>query len=142
MSTFEISDKNVVMASLDDVPEEVRKAFEERKKSREVKEMQELLARYVKDCRGSVTQIKEPVLPLIDSTKEVHTAKVSHPSTSVTPEDVSAMFSEHVKLTRNMVGDEVAKGLAKFSQNSKYHPTTFLLHIPRHLVHRLHLAHR
>jgi hypothetical protein len=35
------------------------------------------------------------------------------------------MFFEHVKLTRNMVGDEVAKGLAKFSQNSKYQPTTF-----------------
>jgi hypothetical protein len=41
------------------------------------------------------------------------------------PEDVCAIFFEHVKLTRNMVGDEVAKGLAKFSQNSKYQPTTF-----------------
>jgi hypothetical protein len=41
------------------------------------------------------------------------------------PEDVFAIFSEHVKLTRNMVGDEVAKGLAKFSLNSKYQPTTF-----------------
>jgi hypothetical protein len=125
MSTFEISDKNVVMALLDDVPKEVCKVFEERKKSREVKEMQELLACYVKDRRSSITQIREPVPPLIDSTKEVHIAKVSHPSTSVTPEDVSAMFSEHVKLTRNMVGDEVANGLAKFSQNSKYQPTTF-----------------
>jgi hypothetical protein len=35
------------------------------------------------------------------------------------------MFYEHVKLTRNMVGDEVVKGLDKFSQNSEYHPTTF-----------------
>jgi hypothetical protein len=31
MTTFEISDKNIVMASFDDVPEEVRKAFEEHK---------------------------------------------------------------------------------------------------------------
>jgi hypothetical protein len=61
-----------------------------------------------------VTQIKEPVLPLIDSTKEVHTAKVLHPSTSVTPEDVFAMFSGHIKFTRNMVGEEIAKGLTKF----------------------------
>jgi hypothetical protein len=38
MSTSEISDKNVVMASFDDVPEEVRKAYEERKKALE-KEM-------------------------------------------------------------------------------------------------------
>jgi hypothetical protein len=35
------------------------------------------------------------------------------------------MFSKHVKFTRNMVGEETAKGLAKFSQNSKYQPTTF-----------------
>jgi hypothetical protein len=35
MSTFEISDKNIVMASFNDVPEEVYKAFEEHKKARE-----------------------------------------------------------------------------------------------------------
>jgi hypothetical protein len=86
--------------------------------------MQELLACYAKDCRGSITQIRKLVLLLIDSAKEVHTAKVSHPSASVTPDDVSTMFSEHVKFTRNMVGEEIAKGLAKFSQNSKYQPTT------------------
>jgi hypothetical protein len=59
----------------------------------------------------------------IDYTKEVHAAKVSHPSTSVTPEDLSAMFFEHVKFTRNILGEEIAKGLAKFSHNSKYQPT-------------------
>jgi hypothetical protein len=115
MTTFKTSDENIVMASFDDVLEEVRKTFEECKKVWEEKEMQELLACYTNNCRGPVTQIKEPVLPPIDSTKEVHIAKVLNPYTSVTPEDVSTMFSEHVKLTRNMVGDEVAKG-----QNSKY----------------------
>jgi hypothetical protein len=30
MTTFEISDKNIIMASFDDVPNEVHKAFEER----------------------------------------------------------------------------------------------------------------
>jgi hypothetical protein len=113
------------MASFDDVPEEVRKAFEVRKKAREEKDMQELLACYMKDHQGSITQIKEPVLPPIDSAKEVHIAKVLNPCTSVTPEDVSAMFFEHDKFTRSMVGEEVAKGLAKFSHNSKYQPTTF-----------------
>jgi hypothetical protein len=34
------------------------------------------------------------------------------------------MFCEHVKFTRNMVGEEIAKGLAKFLQNSKYQSTT------------------
>jgi hypothetical protein len=125
MTTSEISEKNIIMASFDNVSEEVHKAFEERKKAQEEKEMQELLACYMKDRRGSVTQIKKPILPPIDSTKEVHTAQVSHPSTFVSPEDVSAMFFKHVKLTRNMVGDEVAKDLTRFSQNSKYQPTTF-----------------
>jgi hypothetical protein len=40
MTTFEISDENVIMALLDDVPEEVHEAFKERKKAREEKEMQ------------------------------------------------------------------------------------------------------
>jgi hypothetical protein len=114
MTTSKIIDKNVIMASFDNVLEEVRKAFEECKKAREDKEMQLLLACYVKDHCRSIMQIKELVLPPIDSTQEVHTAKVSDPSISVTPEDVSAMFSEHAKFTRNIVGDEVAKGLAKF----------------------------
>jgi hypothetical protein len=66
--------------------------------------MQELLACYAEGHHSSITQIKESVLPPIDYEKKVHTAKVSHLSTSATPEDVSAMFSEHVKFTRNMVG--------------------------------------
>jgi hypothetical protein len=124
MSTSEINDKNVVMASFDDVSEEVYKMFEECKKAQE-EEMQELLACYAKDRRGSITQIKEHVLSPIDSMKEVHTTQVSHPSTSLNPKDVSAMFFEHVKFTRNMMGEEIAKGLATFSQNSKYQPATF-----------------
>jgi hypothetical protein len=55
MSTSEISNENIIMASFADMPEEVRKAFEERKKAREEKEMQELLACYAKDPRGSIT---------------------------------------------------------------------------------------
>jgi hypothetical protein len=94
--------------------------FEKRKKAQEEKEIQKLLACYAKDRRYSITQIKEPIHPPVDSTKEVHTTKVLHPSTFVTPKDVSAMFSEHVKFTRNMVGEEIAKDLAKFSQNCYY----------------------
>jgi hypothetical protein len=39
MSTSEISDKNGIMASFDNMMEEVCKAFKERKKTREEKEM-------------------------------------------------------------------------------------------------------
>jgi hypothetical protein len=114
VSTSRIISENVIMASFDDVLEEVHKAFEERKKAQEEKDMQELLACYMKD-HGSIMQIKKPILPPINPTKEVHTTKVSHPSTSVTLKDVFAMFSEHVKFTRNMLGEEIPKGLAKFS---------------------------
>jgi hypothetical protein len=93
------------MSSFDDVPEEVHKVFEECKKAREEKELHELLACYVKDRHGSITQIKESVLPPIDHMKEVHTGKVLHSSTSITPEDVSTVFS----------------------QNSKYQPSTFAI---------------
>jgi hypothetical protein len=82
MSTSEISNENVIMSSFNDVPEEVHKAFEERKKARE--EMQELEC-YAKDRHGFVTQIKEPVLLSIDFMKEVHTVKVLNSSTSVPP---------------------------------------------------------
>jgi hypothetical protein len=92
MTTSKVSNENVITTSFNDVLEEVCKAFKERKKARVEKEMQELLAFYTKDCHGSITQIMELVLLLIDSTKEVHTSKVSHPSTSVTPDDVSLRF--------------------------------------------------
>jgi hypothetical protein len=113
MSTTEISDKNIVMASFDDVTEAARKAFEERKKAREEKEMQEFLACFTKDRRGSITQIKEPVLPPIDSEKEVRTAQVSHPSTSVTPEDVTGMLNDHTKHLTNHLHHMLENGLEK-----------------------------
>jgi hypothetical protein len=95
MTTSEVSNENGVTTLFNDVPEEVHKAFEECKKAR-AEEMQELLACYAKDRHDSVTQIKGLVLPLINYAKEIHTVKVSHPSTSLTPEDVSAMFFKHV----------------------------------------------
>jgi hypothetical protein len=63
------------MALFDNVLEEIRKTFEEHKKAREEKEIHELLSYYAKDRRGSITQINEPVLPPINSTKEVHTTR-------------------------------------------------------------------
>jgi hypothetical protein len=141
MSSSEISNENIVVASFDYMPEEVRKAFKQHKKARE-EEMQELLACYAKDRCGSITQIKELVLPSIDYIREVHTVNVSHPSTYITSEDVSAIFSEHVKFTRNMEGEEIATGLVSFHKILNTSPQPLLLHILRLLVHRLHLAHR
>jgi hypothetical protein len=91
MSTSEISDKNVVMASFDDVPEKVRKAFEECKKAREEKEMQELLTCYAKDHRGSITQIKELVLPPIDYTKR-YTQQRYHIHLPLLPPKMSPLY--------------------------------------------------
>ena len=69
----------------------------------------------MKDCRGSVTKIKEPVLSPLDATAKVHTALVQISSTIVTPEEMSAMFTNYMKLTKNMVGEQVASELSKFS---------------------------
>jgi hypothetical protein len=55
MSTSEISNENVIMASFDDMLEEVRNAFEECKKAQEEKEMQEHLTCYTNDHHSSVT---------------------------------------------------------------------------------------
>jgi hypothetical protein len=55
MSTSDISNENVIMASFDNVSKELCKAFEERKKAQEEKEMQEVLACYAKDHCSSIT---------------------------------------------------------------------------------------
>ena len=98
----------------------MRKMYEEYKAAREEKEKLEFLSCFTKDRRGSVTKIKEPVLPPLDDTNKVHTAKVQNSSATVTPEEMSAMFSDYMKLAKNMVDEQVASELTKFSRNSKY----------------------
>lgn len=71
--TSEISTTNIVMPSLEKLPKETRKTFLERRrapkearKAREERELQEYLACFKKDHQGSISQVKEPVLPAAD----------------------------------------------------------------------------
>jgi hypothetical protein len=69
----EVHSKNIVMATLVEVPKDAHKVFEEHqkvvqkhRKDAEAKELQEFLACLKKDRQDVVTHVKEIVLPLID----------------------------------------------------------------------------
>jgi hypothetical protein len=69
--SFEIDPKNVIMVTLEEIPEQQRKTFkmqwqaaERRRKVEEMWELQEFLAYFKKERQGKVTQVKESILPL------------------------------------------------------------------------------
>jgi hypothetical protein len=84
----EIHMNNIVMATLVEVPEEARRAFEahhkaskERRKPVEARELQVFLACFKKDRQGKITQVKESILPSTSGTTEVaHKARKDHTS--------------------------------------------------------------
>jgi hypothetical protein len=66
----EIDPKNVIMVTLEDIPEEQRKAVEvhrraaeERRKVEEVRKLQEFLTCFKKERQGKITRVKEVILP-------------------------------------------------------------------------------
>jgi hypothetical protein len=68
--SIEIDPKNVIMVTLEEIPEEQRKAFEahrqaaeERRMVEEAWELQEFLTCFKKERQGKVTQVKEAILP-------------------------------------------------------------------------------
>jgi CHAD domain-containing protein len=85
----EIDSTNIIMAKLEELPKESRKAveefqralkerrkaFEEKLKVAEEKEMQALLSCFKKDRQGGVTQIQGAILPSIEC-KSIKTPKV------------------------------------------------------------------
>jgi hypothetical protein len=95
MST-EIDPKNVIMVTLEEIPEQQCKAFEahrqateKRRKVEEAQELQEFLACFKKERQGKDTQVKEVVRPS-NSGKAKIIPDVSISSPSVTPEDMHA----------------------------------------------------
>jgi hypothetical protein len=68
--TFEIDPKNIIMVTLEEIPEEQckaleahRRAVEERRKVEEAREPQEFHTCFKKERQGKVTQDKEVILP-------------------------------------------------------------------------------
>jgi hypothetical protein len=116
--SFRIDPKNIIMETLEDIPEEQRKAFEayqqateERRKVEEARELQEFLA-YFKERQGKVTQVKEAILPSSSGKAKV-TSVVSTSSPSVTPKDVTDMINDHTKLLTNPLHYMLENGLVK-----------------------------
>jgi hypothetical protein len=112
----EVDPKNIIMVTLDEIPEEQRKAFEahrksteEHQKAEEARELQEFLSCFKKERQGKVTQVKEVILPTTNGTTKV-IPNVSTSSPLVTPEDVSNMLHDHSKhLMEYMLEDGLVK---------------------------------
>jgi hypothetical protein len=117
--SFEIDPKNVIMVTLEEIPEEQRKAFEahrqaaeERRKVEKVRELQEFLACFKKERQGKVTDVKEIILPS-NSGKTKVMPDVSTSFSSVTPKDVTGTLNDHTKHLINHLHYMLENGLVK-----------------------------
>jgi hypothetical protein len=59
----EVDPKNIIMPSLEDLPDDARQLYVKHKKICEQEELQMFLASFKKDRQGVVTQVKEITLP-------------------------------------------------------------------------------
>ena len=59
----EVDADNIIKPNFEELSTEHRQAFEEYKKAREEKEMQEFLAKFKKDRQGNITSIEEIKFP-------------------------------------------------------------------------------
>jgi hypothetical protein len=105
--------------TLEEIPEEQRKAFEahrqaaeERRMVEEAWELQEFLTCFKKERQGKVTQVKEAILPS-NSGKAKVMPDASTTSPSVTPEDVTGMLNDHTKHLTNHSHYILEDGLVK-----------------------------
>jgi predicted HTH transcriptional regulator len=115
----EIDPKKNIMLTLDEIPEEQRKAFEvhgqateERRKAEEAWELQEFIACFKKERQGKVTQVKEAILPSTNDKAKIM-PDVSTLPLSITPEDVSGMLNDHSKHMTNQLKYMLEDGLVK-----------------------------
>jgi hypothetical protein len=114
----EIDPKNVIMVTLEDIPEEQRKAVEvhrqaaeECRKVEEVQKLQEFLACFKKERQCKITRVKEAILPSNSGkTKIMPNVSTSSP---VTPEDVAGMLNDHTKHLTNHLHYMLENSLVK-----------------------------
>jgi hypothetical protein len=119
----EIHPKNIITTTLEEVPEEVGRAFEahhkaaeERSKAVEARELQEFLACFKKDRQGKITQVKEAILSSTSGTTEVtHNVSISVPS--FTHEFIYGMLVDYYKNMKNQMQQMVEERIDKFVRN-------------------------
>ena len=94
-STTEIYKDNIIPATYEHLPEDVRLLLEKRKKMRDEEDLLAALASIKVDRRGKVTKIKEIdfASTSTDASTEVSPA-VSAPSSGVTMEQIQKLLAE------------------------------------------------
>jgi hypothetical protein len=130
----EIHPKNIVMATLEEVPEEARRAFkthhtaaEECRKVVEARKLQEFLTCFKKDRQGKITQVKEAVLPSTSGMTEVtHNVGISAPS--VTHEFVYDMLRN----MENQMQQKIEERIDKFVRNLDISYDSPTAHVNQH----------
>ena len=93
-STTEIDKENIIPATYEHLPEDVRLVLEKRKKKRDEEDLKVALASIKVDRRGKVTKIKEIDFTSTSSDAYEVTPPVSATSTGVTMEQVENLFAE------------------------------------------------
>jgi hypothetical protein len=69
-----VDPKNIIMSSLEDLPDDTRQLYEKQKKIREQEELQMFLTSFKKDQQGVVIQVRRLHFPIKDSKDKKLTA--------------------------------------------------------------------
>jgi hypothetical protein len=130
--------EEIDMVTLEEVPEDARKAFEEhrraaeeRRRATEAKELQEFLACFKKDQQGVVTQDKQVILPPLDHRAEL-TCNVSTSSPSVSREVLSNMLVDHNKTMISQMQQTMEEAIHRFFRKLNISYNSPIAHMNHH----------
>jgi hypothetical protein len=139
----EIPPKNINMATLEEVLEEARRAFEthhkvadECRKAIKARELQDFLACFKNDRQGKITQVKEVVLSSTSGTTMVaHIVSISTPS--ITHEFVYDMLVDYYKNIENQMQQMIEERIDKFVRNLDISYDSPTAHVNQHALNSL-----
>jgi hypothetical protein len=93
-----VDPKNLIMPSLEDLPNDAHQLYEKQKKICEQEELQMFLASFKKDRQGVMTQVKEIALPPIKNSKD---KKVTTDKPNILDSDVANAIDGVVSASLN-----------------------------------------
>jgi hypothetical protein len=106
----EVDPKNIIMLSIEDLPDDACQLYEKQKKIREQVELQMFLASFKKDWQGVMTQVKEITLPPIKDSKD---KKVTTDKPNILDSDVANVIDDAVSASLNNKFTAVSQDLEK-----------------------------
>ena len=123
-STTEIDKENIIPATYEHLPEDVRLMLEERKKKRDEEDLLAALASIKVDRRGKVTKIKEIdfASTSTDASTEVIPA-TSAPSSGVTMEQIQKLLAERVVYWVNWLSSKERESAGKKPETADEPPS-------------------